>query len=113
PDRAADDVGLRLDGEAAEAAARQRLLSGPGERVAQRWRVGGERALDLHRRDDTDRAFEGYFARPAADAQLQPGAAASERGREIGERHARVDRLLVPDEAAGGAEGLGDRRPGE
>ena len=58
PDGAAHHVGLRLDREMAEAAAGQRLLSGPDQRVAQRGGVGGERAFDLERGLDADGAFE-------------------------------------------------------
>ena len=58
PDGAAHHIGLRLDREAAEAAAGQRPLAGPDQRLAQRGGVGGERAFDLERRLDADRAFE-------------------------------------------------------
>ena len=61
-DAAADHVGLRLDGEMAEAAAGQRLLPEPDQRVAQRGRIGGERAFDLERRLDAERAFEGALS---------------------------------------------------
>ena len=113
PDGAAHHVGLRFDGEVTEAAARQRLLSGPDQGVAHRHSVGGERAFDLERGLDADGAFERRLDRAAGDAQLQAGAVAGERGREIAERHRHVERLVVPDEAAGGAEALGNRRPGQ
>ena len=67
----------------------------------------------LTRRLDADRAVEGGLQRLAGEAQLQAGAVAGKRRREIAERDGGVERLAMPDEAAGGAEALGDRRPGQ
>ena len=112
-DGAAHHIGARLEREMREAAARQRLLPEPGQRLAQRFGIGGEHALDLEGRIEADRAFEGALDRRAGEPKLDAAAVAGERSGEIGEREARVHRLAVPDEVAGGAEALGDRRPGE
>ena len=112
-DRAAGDVGLGLEREAAEAAAGERLEAGPAQRVAQRRRVGRERAFDLQRRLRAPVAFEGELERGAGEANLQARAVAGERGGEIRQRDRAVDRLVMPDEVAGGGEALGDRRPGQ
>ena len=67
----------------------------------------------LQRRPVADIAVEGELERRAGEPQLQAGAVAAQRGEEIGEAERRVERLVVPDEAAGRAEALRDRRPGE
>ncbi len=81
-DGAAGHVGLGLDGEVAEAAAGQRLLPGPGERVAQGGGVAGEGAFDLERRLEADRlpskaAFIGLPATRSLSPVRLPASAAA------------------------------------
>ena len=104
PDGPADDVGLGLEREAAEAAARRRLLAGPAQRVPQGRGVGRQRALHLERRPVADIAVECELERRAGEPDLEPGPVALQRGDEIGEAEGGVDRLVVPGEAAGGGE---------
>src|SRR6266545_2335249 len=110
-DGAADDVGLRLEGETAEAARRRVPMGGPAQRVPQRGGIGGERALHLERGPVADVAVEGELQRRADGAQLEAGPVAGQRSDEVAEAQRRVDRLVMPDEAPGRGEGLRDRRP--
>ena len=67
---------LRLEREAAEAAARQGLLAGPAQRIAQGGGVGGKRALHLEGRPVADVAVEGELERRAGEPDLEAGAVA-------------------------------------
>ena len=82
-------------------------------RVAQRRRFHAQRAVDLERGLVAGGAVEREFHRRAGKPQLDAGALAGQRRQEIAQREARFDRLVVPDEAAIGAEAARDRRPGE
>ena len=110
---AAGEVRLRLQGERADPAARQRLPAAPAHRLAQRFSVDRERALDLQRRALADMAVEGELERGAREPHLQAGAVARQRGEQVGRIGAGVERRLAPDEPAARAETARDRRPGE
>ncbi len=112
-DGAGGDVGARLEREAAEAAARRRLLADPTQRLPKRLGIGGERPLHLERRPVAHIAVEGELDRGARDPDLESGPVALQGGHEIVEADRGVERLVMPGEAAGGCEAAGDRGPGE
>ena len=53
------------------------------------------------------------FSGEPATRSFRPLRSPASAAGEIGERDARVHRFVMPGEAAGGAEALGDRRPGQ
>ena len=112
-ERAAHHVGLGLERETAEATARQGLLAGPAHGLAQRRRIGRQRALHLEGRPMAQIAVEGELERGAGEADLEPGPIAPQRGGEIGEADGGVEHLVVPGEVPGAGEALRDRGPGE
>ncbi len=112
-DRRADDIGARLQREAAEAAAAGRRLPGPAQRVAQRQAVDGQRAFHHHAGAVGDGAVEGQFQRRAGQPRLQAGAVARQRRDEIAGADRAVDALAAPVELPGGGKGARDRRPGQ
>ena len=72
-----------------------------------------KRAFELERRLRARRAVEGELERRAGEPHLDAGALARQRREKIGEREARFDRFVMPDETAVGAETARDRRPGD
>ena len=112
-DGSADDIGLRLEREAAEAATWGCLLARPAQCVAQGYRVGGKRPFHPERRPVADVAVECKLERCASEADLETGSVAVQSGNEVGEADGSIDRLVVPGEAAGGGETPRDRGPGK
>ena len=72
-----------------------------------------KRAVDLERRLDADRAFEGGLHGAPATRSFRPVRLPASAAAKSASVTVSVERLVMPDEAAGGAEALGDRRPGE
>ena len=110
---AADDIGLRLEREAAETTPRRRLLFRPTQRVAQGCGVGGKGAFHLERRPMADVAVERNLERCSCKPDLEAGPVAVQGGDEVGKADGGVDRLVMPGEASGRGEAARDRRPGE
>src|SRR5262249_13398968 len=90
---AADHVGLRLEREATEPAARRGLLTGPAQRVTQGRGVGRKRAFHFERGPVADVAVECELERRAGETDLDAGSVALQRGNEVGETDRGVDRL--------------------
>ena len=81
--RAADHIGLRLQREPLEAAARQRLLAEPDHRTPKRRRNGRGGAFDFQCWPGRYGAVKGELERRAGDAQFQCRAFALQRGAKL------------------------------
>src|SRR4029450_2650786 len=103
----ADYVRLRLEREAAKSAARRSVLARPAQRIAQGNGIGRKRALHLERGAMADVAVEREFKRRPGETEFEAGSLAQQRGGEVGQADAGVDRLVMPREASGGGGGWG------
>ena len=110
----AGHIGLRLEREATEAAARKRLPADPAHRIAQRDRVGRQRAFDLQRRAVARGPSKASLSGAPVSRSLTPersplSAARKSVSAQRARRPARSRQVSWPV----AREAVGDRRPGK